>query len=101
MLVSTGISDYFKALVLSCSLGVCKPHPLFDTTVLEVAGCPTERGVFVGDTPNKDGFGSIAYGMQAVLVAADAIRPDCFPNHIPVIVHGRALSALLLLTKEN
>jgi FMN phosphatase YigB (HAD superfamily) len=94
-LAVAGIADCFAALLLSSSLGVRKPHPLFYAAVLDAAGCEAERVLFVGDTPNKDVFGPIAYGMQAILIARDAFRPDDFPDTIPVLPHVEALPVLL------
>ena len=67
---AAGIDECFAAVVLSSHLGVRKPHGLFYSAVLEAAGCPAGKVLFVGDTPDKDVDAPRLFGMQALLVAS-------------------------------
>jgi putative hydrolase of the HAD superfamily len=68
-LIEAGLGDTFKALVLSTSIGVRKPHNDFYRTVLERAGCPAAEVLFVGDAMDKDVEPPRRFGMQSLLVA--------------------------------
>jgi HAD superfamily hydrolase (TIGR01509 family) len=72
-------ADYVSALarfpeinpafrVLSCFSGCMKPDPRIYELVLEAAGVPADRILFVGDTPAADLEGPIRAGMQGVHV---------------------------------
>jgi HAD superfamily hydrolase (TIGR01662 family) len=54
--------------ITSGSHGKVKPSPLIFRAALELIGCPAERSVMVGDSPEDDIAGARAVGMRAVLV---------------------------------
>jgi HAD superfamily hydrolase (TIGR01509 family) len=56
--------------ILSCFAGCMKPDPRIYELVLEAAGVPADRILFVGDTPAADLEGPIRAGMRAVHVDA-------------------------------
>ncbi|OPC84469.1 hypothetical protein B4N89_29250 [Embleya scabrispora] len=85
-LVEAGIEDCFDALVLSCAIGLRKPHPDFYAEVERACGVPREEIVFVGNTPSKDATAPHLYGMRAVLVAPTG-RPRGLADTIGVIGH--------------
>lgn len=86
-LSKAGIAECFAGVVLSSELGLAKPHPGFYTRVLELAGCPPEEVVFVGDTPTKDVIAPRSHSMQAVLITDPPVRPPSTPADVPVIAH--------------
>lgn len=59
-----GLSPAFR--ILSCFTGCMKPDPRIYELVLEAAGVPADRILFVGDTPVADLEGPIRAGMRAV-----------------------------------
>ncbi|MQS15749.1 HAD family hydrolase [Streptomyces kaniharaensis] len=93
-LEAAGIADCFDALVLSSTLGVRKPNPLFYDAVVSAAGCRPENILFVGDVPAKDAIGPYRFGMRAVLVTSSP-RPDDLPESIGVIGHFAELPGYL------
>lgn len=62
------ISPAFR--VLSCFVGCMKPDRRIYELVLEAAGVPAARILFVGDTPAADLEGPIRAGMRAVHIDA-------------------------------
>jgi HAD superfamily hydrolase (TIGR01509 family) len=80
------ISPVFR--VLSCQAGCMKPNPQIYKLVIEAAGVPAPRVLFVGDTPTADIEGPRSAGMRAMhiddLIAAltgggaGPDRPDTF-----------------------
>jgi putative hydrolase of the HAD superfamily len=86
-LAAAGIEACFDALVLSCAIGLRKPHPDFYAEVERACGgVPREEILFVGNTPAKDATAPYVYGMQAVLIAPMG-RPKRLPEGIGVIGH--------------
>ena len=90
-----GIAECFAGVVLSSELGLAKPHPGFYSRVLELAGCPPEQVVFVGDTLTKDVIAPRSHGMQAVLIADPPVRPPSTPSEVPVIGHFADIVSLV------
>lgn len=86
-LEQAGIAESFASVVLSSELGLAKPHSGFYARVLELAGCPAEQVVFVGDTPSKDVIAPRSHGMQAVLVTDPSVPTPSTPEDVPVIGH--------------
>ncbi|MFF7243313.1 HAD family hydrolase [Embleya sp. NPDC008237] len=86
-LAEAGIEACFDAVVLSCAIGLRKPHPHFYAEVERACGgIAREQIMFVGNTPTKDATGPHVYGMQAVLIAP-AGRPAGLAEAIGVIDH--------------
>ncbi|WP_424640570.1 HAD family hydrolase [Embleya sp. AB8] len=86
-LAEAGIEACFDAVVLSCEIGLRKPHPDFYAAVERACGgVPRERIMFVGNTPAKDATAPHLYGMQAVLIAPTG-RPAGLADPIGVIAH--------------
>ncbi|WP_372923022.1 HAD family hydrolase [Roseovarius sp.] len=56
--------------ILSCFAGCMKPDPRIYELVLEAAGVPADRILFVGDTPSADIDGPAQAGMRAVHIDA-------------------------------
>src|SRR5437764_899923 len=55
------------AVVLSCEVGVRKPHPRFFAAVVEALGVDPGGALFVGDSMRDDVLGAAAAGMRACL----------------------------------
>ncbi|WP_406294034.1 HAD family hydrolase [Embleya sp. NBC_00888] len=85
-LAEAGIEACFDAIVLSCAIGLRKPHPRFYAEVERACGVPREQIMYVGNTPAKDATAPHMYGMQAVLIAP-AGRPAGLAEAIGVIDH--------------
>jgi FMN phosphatase YigB (HAD superfamily) len=86
-LAAAGIEECFDAIVLSCVIGLRKPHPDFYAEVERACGgVAREEILFVGNTPAKDATAPHVYGMQAVLIAPLG-RPARLPAEIGVIGH--------------
>lgn len=57
--------------VISASIGWHKPSPHFYTRLVEIAGCPAEQILMVGDDLENDVRAAQASGLQAVLINRD------------------------------
>jgi putative hydrolase of the HAD superfamily len=64
-----GIAERVDAIVLSCELGVRKPHPAVYAAVTGALGVAPGEVLFVGDRFSDDVAGPRAAGMQACLAA--------------------------------
>ncbi|MEU0932575.1 HAD family hydrolase [Embleya sp. NPDC005971] len=86
-LARAGIEACFDAVVLSCTIGLRKPHPDFYAEVERACGGVARQQImFVGNTPSKDATAPHLYGMQAVLIAPTG-RPAGLAEEIGVIGH--------------
>jgi putative hydrolase of the HAD superfamily len=68
-LAEQGIGGRVDAVVLSCEVGVRKPHPRFYAAVLEALGVEPAAVMWVGDRMRDDMFGPAEAGMQTCLAA--------------------------------
>ena len=66
-LAGQGIGGRVDAVVLSCEVGVRKPHPRFFAAVVEALGVDPGGALFVGDSMRDDVLGAAAAGMRACL----------------------------------
>jgi HAD superfamily hydrolase (TIGR01509 family) len=66
-LAEQGIGERVDAVVLSCEVGVRKPHPRFYAAVLTALGVEPGAAMFVGDRMRDDVLGAAAAGMQTCL----------------------------------
>jgi putative hydrolase of the HAD superfamily len=71
-----GLLDMVDGVVSSAEAGVRKPDPRLFERALELAGCPPERAVHVGDSLSNDVAGAAAAGIRAVLLRRGEERPD-------------------------
>ncbi|WP_237534446.1 HAD family hydrolase [Streptomyces sp. SID3343] len=86
-LAAAGIEACFDAIVLSCAIGLRKPHPDFYARVERACGGVAREDIlFVGNTPAKDATAPHVFGMRAVLIAPMG-RPKRLPEEIDVIGH--------------
>ncbi|WP_173390605.1 HAD family hydrolase [Actinomadura litoris] len=95
-LQAAGIDDVFTLALLSHSLGVGKPDPLFYHLVIAAADCPAQEILFVGDHLVNDVLEPMGHGMRAALVRQDGLRADEeLPDGAVLIRHVRELPELL------
>jgi FMN phosphatase YigB (HAD superfamily) len=66
-LAAQGIGGLVNAVVLSCEVGVRKPHPRFYAAVLDALEAAPAAVMFVGDTVRDDVLGPADAGMQTCL----------------------------------
>lgn len=81
----TNLPAYFDNVVLSCEVGVAKPHP-------DIYALATNRGYFVGDGGSGELEGAQKAGLHAMQVPAfhgPAVPVDFFPTW-----HGTRVSSL-------
>lgn len=67
-------------VVVSSRVGVRKPGAGFFAAVAAAAGCPPGEIVYVGDDPDNDFHGAIAFGMRAVLLDPLGRHADLTPR---------------------
>jgi putative hydrolase of the HAD superfamily len=67
VLERVGLGDGL-AVVTSAETGARKPDPAIFEAALELAACPAERALHVGDTPGEDGAGAAAAGIDTLLI---------------------------------
>jgi len=61
-----GLSELFRATVVSCEIGYMKPHPRIFHYALEEMGAKAEETVMVGDSLRADVEGAKTLGMAAI-----------------------------------
>ena len=76
VLRDAGIRDLVDGVVTSAEAGAPKPEPRVFEAALELAGCPAECALHVGDSPSKDVAGATSAGIAAVLLRRSDERPD-------------------------
>lgn len=93
MVAKLGLADLADHLLSSEAAGSCKPDGAIFRQALVAAGCPAERALFVGDTPNADVLGANRAGLTSVLIVerdrkppeprSAGMAPDHVINDIP------------------
>lgn len=79
-----GIAGRAAAIVLSCELGVRKPHPdVYAAVAAALSAAPAEV-LFVGDRLADDVAGPVAAGMRACLAAWYRVDPGARPASVPI-----------------
>ena len=72
-----GLMPYLSGVVVSCDLGVIKPHPLLFQTALKALGDPlASRVVHVGDDWDADVLGAGRAGLHTVYTRQWRDHPD-------------------------
>lgn len=80
VLRGAGIRDLVDGVVTSAEAGAPKPAARIFQAALELARCPAERALHVGDSPSKDVAGATSAGIAAVLLRRGEERPDEEPG---------------------
>jgi putative hydrolase of the HAD superfamily len=68
VLERVGLADGLDGVVTSAAVGARKPDPRIFVAALELAGCPAEEALHVGDTRAEDVEGAHAAGVRALLI---------------------------------
>lgn len=96
-LAAQGIGGRADAIVLSCEVGVRKPHPRFYVAVLEALGVEPGAVMYVGDRLRDDVVGPAEAGMQTCLATwyrkdqegpGRGVRTCTEPLHVLQILGG-------------
>ena len=89
ILLDTGVSHLFEAVIISADLGLRKPNPRIFAHMLGMLGVAPGEILFVGDTPEHDVAGAMRAGMRTAWIAAgrDAVAqgvpaPDFIVNDL-------------------
>ena len=94
-------AGYNGNVIASGDIGVQKPNPKAFAALVSDLGLPPERCFFVGDTPESDIEGALAFGLRAVWLDHEGKKyPHGAPQPTHVIHSLRELPALVeLVTK--
>jgi putative hydrolase of the HAD superfamily len=68
VLERAGLASLVDGVVSSAMAGAAKPDPALFEAALDLAGCPPERALHVGDSVSKDIEGARCAGIAAVLL---------------------------------
>jgi len=68
VLQRVGLAGALDGVVTSAAVGARKPEPRIFDAALELAGCPADEALHVGDTPEEDLEGARAAGVRALLI---------------------------------
>lgn len=79
ILVDTGVSHLFDAVIISADAGVRKPHPRIFGQMLEMLRLPARDVLFVGDTPEHDVAGPRRAGMRTAWISLGRELPANVP----------------------
>jgi putative hydrolase of the HAD superfamily len=73
-----GLTDYFKAVVLSSKVGIRKPNPEIYWEAARRIGVEPEKCVYVGDNPVRDVEGTRAagYGMMILILEPETLKKE-------------------------
>lgn len=92
---AAGITDLFTAIVQSHELGYAKPDPRFFTAIAEVADCPRDQIIYVGDRLGNDVIPALEAGMHAARITPASARCGSLPHGAIRISHISELLPLL------
>ena len=67
-MATTGLSKYFKRLILSDEIGINKPNPELFHYALEVSGARKESSIMIGDMFETDIVGAANIGLDQIFV---------------------------------
>lgn len=93
-----GVAPYFRWLLVSGDpdLGIRKPNPAIFHRALQLAGCPPEAALYIGDSPANDIAGAASAGLRSCwLNPAGQPLPTAVPRPDLQIVSLRELLTVL------
>lgn len=75
---SDGLTEYFKAVVLSSKVGIRKPNPEIYWEAARRVGVESSKCAYVGDNPVRDveGCRAAGYGMMIILLEPDTLKKE-------------------------
>jgi 2-haloacid dehalogenase len=80
----SGITSYFKDILISGEVGMAKPNPAIFALAIEKLQCRKERVLCVGDSPSSDIRGGCNAGLDTCWYAPGDIR---YPGDEPPPLH--------------
>ena len=80
-MATTGLTKYFKRLVLSDEIGVNKPRPELFEYVLKVSGASRESSVMIGDMFETDIAGAANVGIDQIYFNRDGVAGTFEPTY--------------------
>ncbi len=75
LLEGLGLIGYFDAIVISCEIGVEKPHPAIFHAALREMGVRPEETVHIGDSYRDDVIGARRAGISPIWLLRDGAFP--------------------------
>ena len=76
VLEEAGLRALVDGVVSSAMAGAAKPDRALFEAALELADCPADRALYVGDSPENDVAGASAAGIRAILLRRGGGRSD-------------------------
>ena len=67
-MATTGLTKYFKRLILSEEIGCNKPHPALFEYAIEVSGASKARSLMIGDAYEADILGAAGVGIDQMFL---------------------------------
>ena len=80
-MATTGLTKYFRRLVLSDEIGVNKPRPELFEYALKVSGASRESSVMIGDMFETDIAGAANVGIDQIYFDRDGIAGTFEPTY--------------------
>jgi putative hydrolase of the HAD superfamily len=72
VLEEAGLRELVDGVLPSAIAGAAKPDRALFEAALELAGCPADRALYVGDSPENDVAGAASAGIRAILLRRGA-----------------------------
>jgi beta-phosphoglucomutase len=87
VLASFGLLSFFSFVLVSAEVGLAKPDPRIFDLVVEAAGAPRERLLYVGDHLGDDVEGARGAGLGAALIDREDRHPEALCPRIRSLRH--------------
>ena len=96
-LVTDGLTEYFKTVVLSSKVGIRKPNPEIYLEAARRIGVAPEKCVYVGDNPVRDVEGVLdaGFAMSIILIEPATLKKEPPKGDIKADLFIKNLSELL------
>ena len=96
-LVTDGLTDYFKTVVLSSKVGIRKPNPEIYLEAARRIGVAPGKCVYVGDNPVRDVEGVLdaGFAMSIILIEPATLKKEPPKGDIKADLFIKVLSELL------
>ena len=77
-MATTGITKYFKRVILSEEIGVNKPDPALFEYAIEVSGAQKESSLMIGDAFDSDIWGAANFGIDQMFLNRNSVKNISF-----------------------